>query len=57
MFYVDDDGVQQRIQRAVDAEFGGVALFALGYDDAEVWSGVNAIAANMAALANPGTSD
>lgn len=51
VWYVDDDGIQQRIQRAVEARFGGVALFAFGYDDAEVWSGVNAIAANMAALA------
>ena len=30
--YVDADGAQQRMQRAVDAGFGGVALFALGYD-------------------------
>ncbi|MFV0306115.1 MAG: HAD-IA family hydrolase [Desertimonas sp.] len=52
VWYVDDDGIQQRIQRAVDARLGGVALFAFGYDDAEVWNGVNAIAANLAALAD-----
>ena len=31
--YVDADGAQVRMQRAVDAGFGGVALFAFGYDD------------------------
>ena len=30
--YVDADGAQKRMQRAVDAGFGGVALFALGYE-------------------------
>ena len=47
MFYVDDDGVQQRIQLAVDAGMGGVALFALGYDDQEVWNNVAAVDANL----------
>jgi len=49
VWYVDDDGVQQRIQLAVDAGFGGVALFAFGYDDQEVWSGVDAVNASLAA--------
>jgi len=47
VFYVDDDGIQQRIQLAVDAGFGGIALFAFGYDDPEVWSGIAAINANL----------
>ena len=49
VFYVDDDGVQQRIQLAVDAGFGGVALFAFGYDNQEVWSGVDTVNAALAA--------
>ena len=47
VFYVDDDGVQQRIQLAVDAGMGGVALFALGYGDQEVWNNVAAVDANL----------
>ena len=46
--YVDADGAQLRMQRAVDAGFGGVALFALGYDDDEVWSAVDTVAASLA---------
>jgi HAD superfamily hydrolase (TIGR01509 family) len=46
--YVDADGVQARIQRAVDAGFGGVALFAFGYDDAAVWGAVDTVAAQLA---------
>ncbi|MBA3606143.1 MAG: hypothetical protein H0W46_09265, partial [Acidimicrobiia bacterium] len=49
VYYVDDDGVQRRIQRAVDADFGGVALFAFGYDDQEVWSGIDTVNATLAA--------
>jgi HAD superfamily hydrolase (TIGR01509 family) len=47
VFYVDDDGVQQRIQLALDAGFGGAALFAFGYDDQEVWNNIAAINANL----------
>ena len=35
--YVAADGAQIRMQRAVDAGFGGVSLFALGYEDDAVW--------------------
>jgi HAD superfamily hydrolase (TIGR01509 family) len=35
--YVDVDGVQQRIQLALQAGFAGASLFALGYDSAELW--------------------
>lgn len=45
--YVDADGVQQRIQLAVDAGFGGVGLFAFGYDDPGVWSGVDTVNATL----------
>jgi len=56
VYFVDDDGVQQRIQLAVDAGMGGVALFALGYDDQEVWNNVAAVNANLAtATATPST--
>jgi len=55
VFYVDDDGVQQRIQLAVDAGMGGAALFALGYDDQEVWNNVAAVAANLGTATTPST--
>ena len=41
--YVDADGAQQRMQLADDAGFGGVALFALGYDDEAVWGAVDTV--------------
>jgi HAD superfamily hydrolase (TIGR01509 family) len=46
--YVDADGAQIRMQRAVDAGFGGVALFAFGYEDDDVWGAVDTIAAQLA---------
>ncbi len=46
--YVDADGAQLRMQRAMDAGFGGVALFTLGYADNEVWSAVDTVAASLA---------
>ena len=45
--YVGADGAQQRMQRAVDAGFAGVALFALGYGDEAVWGAVDTIAAEL----------
>jgi spore germination protein YaaH len=45
--YVDADGAQLRMQRAMDAGFGGVALFTLGYADNEVWSAVDTVAASL----------
>ncbi len=47
VYYVDDDGVQQRIQLALDAGFGGVSLFAFGYDDQEVWNNIAAVNATL----------
>jgi hypothetical protein len=32
---------------ALDAGFGGAALFAFGYDDQEVWNNIAAINANL----------
>jgi spore germination protein YaaH len=45
--YVDDDGAQVRMQRAIDAGFGGVSLFALGYDDADTWTAIDTVAASV----------
>ncbi len=45
--YVDDDGAQERMQRAIDAGFGGVALFAFGYDDADTWAAVDTVVASV----------
>ena len=45
--YVDDDGAQVRMQRAIDAGFGGVALFAFGYDDADTWAAIDTVAASV----------
>jgi spore germination protein YaaH len=53
VFYVDDDGVQQRVQRALDAGLGGVSLFALGYDDQQVWNNIAAINATLATQTPP----
>ena len=37
VWYVDQAGARQRIQMALDAGFGGASLWALGYDDAQLW--------------------
>ena len=37
VWYVDQAGAQTRIQMALDAGFGGVSLWALGYDDGRLW--------------------
>jgi HAD superfamily hydrolase (TIGR01509 family) len=41
--YVDGDGAVERIQIAREARLGGVALWALGYEDDAVWELVDAI--------------
>ena len=51
--YVDADGAQLRMQRAVDAGFDGVALFALGYADADVWTAVDTVAASLPSTPTP----
>ena len=35
--WVDGDGVAERVVIAREAGWGGVSLWALGYDDPEVW--------------------
>jgi HAD superfamily hydrolase (TIGR01509 family) len=45
--YVAADGAQARMQLAVDAGFGGVALFAFGYEDEALWGAVDAVEASM----------
>jgi len=58
--YVDGTRAQIRMQRAVDAGFGGVALFALGYDDPATWTAIETISRNLraaaAAASNPGSA-
>lgn len=38
--YVDADGVRARMDLAIDAGLGGVALWALGFDDDAVWDAI-----------------
>jgi HAD superfamily hydrolase (TIGR01509 family) len=45
--YVNADGAQIRMQHAVDAGFGGVSLFAFGYEDAATWTAIDTIAAQL----------
>ncbi len=54
--YVDANGAQIRIQHAVDAGFGGVALFALGYEDDATWQGIDRVAAQLQPAAAAGTA-
>jgi HAD superfamily hydrolase (TIGR01509 family) len=49
--YVDVDGVEQRIQLALQAGFAGASLFALGYDSTAVWSTVDDINATLTSVA------
>ncbi len=37
VWYVDQAGARTRIEMALDAGFGGVSLWALGYDDGRLW--------------------
>jgi HAD superfamily hydrolase (TIGR01509 family) len=46
--YVDANGAQIRMQDAIDAGFRGVALFALGYEDPQVWNAIDTVAAQVA---------
>ena len=47
--YVNGDGAGLRMQRAVAAGFGGVSLFAFGYEDEATWNAINAISRQLAA--------
>ncbi len=50
--YVDTDGIEQRIQLALDAGYAGASLFALGYDDEAVWDVVAGIDEALTASAS-----
>jgi HAD superfamily hydrolase (TIGR01509 family) len=43
--YVDADGIELRIQLAVEAGFAGASMFALGYDSDTVWGAMDAVTA------------
>jgi HAD superfamily hydrolase (TIGR01509 family) len=53
--YVDGTRAQIRMQRAVDAGFGGVALFALGYDDPATWTAIDTISRRLQAASTAST--
>ena len=54
--YVDVDGVQQRIQLALQAGFAGASMFALGYDSTALWRTVDDINATLTANAAEGSA-
>jgi spore germination protein YaaH len=41
--YVDSDGARLRIDMAREAGFGGVSLWALGYDDDSLWAAIEPV--------------
>ena len=45
--YLSGDGAGLRMQRAIDAGFGGVALFAFGYEDDATWNAIDAISRQL----------
>jgi HAD superfamily hydrolase (TIGR01509 family) len=45
--FVDANGAQIRMQHAIDGGFGGVSLFAFGYEDAATWTAIGTIAAQV----------
>jgi spore germination protein YaaH len=45
--YVDVDGIDQRVQMALQAGFAGASLFALGYDSTALWDTVDDINAGL----------
>ena len=54
--YVDPDGIEQRIQLALDAGFAGASMFALGYDDDAVWDVIADVDAALASSSTEGTT-
>jgi spore germination protein YaaH len=54
--YVGADGIQQRIELALDAGYSGAALFALGYEDPEVWDVVDAVNESLTGAAAPAST-
>ena len=54
--YVDGARAQARMQAAMDAGFGGVALFAFGCDDPATWTSIEAVGAALDAARAATTS-
>jgi HAD superfamily hydrolase (TIGR01509 family) len=54
--YVDAAGIEQRIQLALEAGYGGAALFALGYEDDAVWAAIDTVNATLAESAPSATT-
>jgi spore germination protein len=54
--YVDANGAQIRMQDAIDGGFRGVSLFALGYEDAQVWNAIDTVAAQVQPVGSTPTS-
>jgi spore germination protein YaaH len=38
--YVDSEGVRARMDIAIESRLGGIAVWALGFDDDEVWDAI-----------------
>jgi beta-phosphoglucomutase-like phosphatase (HAD superfamily)/spore germination protein YaaH len=53
--FMNGDGAGLRMQRAIAAGFGGVALFAFGYEDEATWNAINAISRDLRPPATAGT--
>ncbi len=45
--YVDAEGARQRMQMSVDAGMLGVSLYAMGYEDDQIWDDIAAISATL----------
>ena len=54
--YVDANGAQIRMQDAIDGGFRGVSLFALGYEDAQLWNAIDTVAAQCSRPARAPTT-
>jgi len=50
VYYVDGDGIRQRIDLAREYQLNGVALWAFGFDDAAVWDAI------IPAVTDPGVT-
>jgi HAD superfamily hydrolase (TIGR01509 family) len=54
--YLNGDAAGLRMQRAVAAGFGGVALFSFGYEDDATWNAVSAISRELQATTSTATT-
>lgn len=51
--YLDGEGARQRIQIAREAQFGGVSLWALGFDDDAAWAAIDPVIRTQSVVASP----